>query len=76
MALEKRRKLFTHLFLELQAQSNSIKSNVILFFILTPFLTLPSPLKVQNFTTLNETLMSLCADLTYVIERIQANGLL
>ena len=48
---------------------NLIYSNVIICFILTPFLTLPSqpllpsPLKLQNFTTPNETLMSVCVDL-------------
>ena len=45
---------------------SSIYSNVITCFILTPFLTLPSqpllpsPLKLQNFTTPNEPLMSVC----------------
>ena len=40
-----------------QQKFNSIYSNVIICFILTPFLTLPSqpllpsPLKLQNFTT-------------------------
>ena len=42
-----------------QHKLNSIKSNVIMCFILTPFLSLPSqpllpsPLKLQNFTTPN-----------------------
>ena len=42
---------------------NSIYSNVFICFILTPFLTLPSqpvlpsPLKLQNFTTPNDSLM-------------------
>ena len=44
-------------------KNNSIYSNVIIYYILTPFLTLPSqpllpsPLKLQNFITPNETLM-------------------
>ena len=47
-----------------QQKLNSIYSNVIICFILTSFLTLPSqpvlpsPLKLQNFTTSNESLMS------------------
>ena len=49
-----------------QQKLNSIYSNVIIYFILTPFLTLPSqpilpsPLKLENFTTPNESLMSVC----------------
>ena len=45
---------------------NSIYSNVIICFILTPFLILPSkpilpsPLKLQNFKTPNESLISVC----------------
>ena len=43
------------------------KSTVIICFILTPFLSqpsqplLPSPLKLQNFTTLKLTLRSVCS---------------
>ena len=43
-----------------QHKLNSIKSNVIICFILTPLLSIPSqpllpfPLKLQNFTTPNE----------------------
>ena len=49
-----------------QQKLNSIYSNVIICFILTPFLTLPSqpflpsPFKLQNFTTPNESLMNVC----------------
>ena len=65
-------------------QQNSIFSKVIICFMLDPFLTLPSqpllssPRKLQNFTTQNESLMSVCCvckfgiSLTYVIERIES----
>ena len=43
-----------------QLKLNLIDSNVIICFILTSFLTLPSPLKVQNFRTPNKSLMSVC----------------
>ena len=49
-----------------QQKLNSIYSNLIIYFILTPFLTLPSqpllpyPLKLQNFTTQSESLMKVC----------------
>ena len=52
-----------------QQKLNLIDSNVIICFILTPFLTLPSQpllpshLKLQNYTTPNGSLMSVCADL-------------
>ena len=50
----------------MSTKTKFIYSNVIICFILTPFLTLPSqhllhsPLKLQNFTTPNEPLMSVC----------------
>ena len=37
-----------------QQKLNSMKSTVIICFILTPFLSQPSTLKLQNFTTPNE----------------------
>ena len=52
-----------------QQKLDSIYSNVIICFILTPFLTLPSlpllpsPLKLQNITTPKRSIMSVCADL-------------
>ena len=55
-----------------QQKLNLIYSNVILFFILTPFLTLPSKpllplsLKLWNFTTPNETPMGVCADMVFL----------
>ena len=64
------------------------KEYVIICFILTPFLTLPSPqpllpspLKLQNFTTQNGSLMIVCVlsvcrfgiSFTYVIEGIDSN---
>ena len=59
--------LITSICIICQQKLNSIYSNVIICFILTPFLTLPSqpvlpspPLKLQNFTTPNESLMSVC----------------
>ena len=57
---------FDYKYILCQQKLNSIYSNVIIFVILTLFLTLPSqpllpfPLKLQNFTTPNETLMSVC----------------
>ena len=59
---------------------NSIYSNVIICFILTLFYSipfqplLPSPLKLQKFTTPNGSLMSVCRfgiSFTYVIESIE-----
>ena len=50
-------------------KQNLINSNVNICFILTPFLILPSqpllppPLKLQNFTTQNGSLICVCADL-------------
>ena len=61
-----------------QQKLNSIYSNVIICFILTPFLTLPSPLNLQNFTTPNRSLMCcvcvcrFCISFTYVIEGIES----
>ena len=63
-----------------QQKLNSIYSNVITCFILTPYLTLPSqpllpsPLKLQNFTTSN---CKVCVcrfgiSFTYVIEKIES----
>ena len=55
---------FNYKYIICQQKLNSIYSNVIICFILTPFLTLPtqpllpSPLKLQNFTIPNESLMS------------------
>ena len=55
-----------------QQKLNSIYSNVIICFILTLFLTLPSqpvlpsPLKLQNFTTPNESLMSVCVQIWHL----------
>ena len=60
---------FIYKYVICQQKLNSIFSNVILCLILTPFLTLPSklhlpsPLKLQNLTAQNESLMSVCADL-------------
>ena len=60
---------FNYKYIKYQLKLNSIYSNVIIYFILTPFLTLPSQpllsshIKLQNFKTLNESLMSVCADL-------------
>ena len=73
---------FNYKYIICQQKLNSIYSNVIICFILTPFLTLPSqpvlsfPLKLQNFTTLIESLMSACGGrfgifLTYVIESME-----
>ena len=65
----------------METKNNSIYSNVIIFFILTPFLTLPSqpllpsPLNLQNFATPNESLMCMCRfglSITYVIEVIES----
>ena len=56
----------TYKYIICQQELNSIYFNVIICFILTPFLTLPSqpllpsPLKLKNFTTPNESLMSVC----------------
>ena len=67
-----------------QQQLNSIYSNVIICYILTHFLTLPSqPVltsPLQNFITPNESLMSACCvcvcrfgiSFTYVIESIES----
>ena len=47
----------------------ALLGDIIIYFILTPFLSLPSkpllhsPHKLQNFTTPNEPLMSACVDL-------------
>ena len=55
-----------------QQKLNSIYSYVIICFILTPFLTLPSqpllpfPLKLQNFTTPNGSLMSVCVQIWHL----------
>ena len=69
------------------SKKTKIYSNVIICFMLTPFLTLlsqpflPSPLKLQNFTTPNESLIRcvLCVCVcrfgiffTYVIESIDS----
>ena len=57
---------FNYKYVLCQQKLNLIYSNVIICFILTPFLTLlsqtllPSPLKLQNFTTPSESLMSMC----------------
>ena len=54
-----------------QQKLHSIYSNVIIWFILTPFLTQPSQpilpsLKLQNFTTPNETLLSMCLQIWHL----------
>ena len=60
---------FNYKYIICQKKLNLIYSNVIICFILTPFLTLPFqpfllfPLKLQNFTTPKKSLMSVCADL-------------
>ena len=55
-----------------QQKLHSIYSNVIIWFILTPFLTLPfqpllpSPLKLQNFTTPKGSLISVCLQIWHL----------
>ena len=58
-----------------QRKINSLYSKVIICLILTRFLILPSFLKLENFTTPNESLMSVSNfvnSLTYVIESIES----
>ena len=56
--------ILNYKYITCQQKLNSINTNVIICFILTPFLTLPSqpllpsPLKLHNFKALNEPLMS------------------
>ena len=56
-----------------QQKLHSIYSNVIIWFILPPFLTQPSqplltsPLKLQNLKTPNETLMGVCLQIWHLL---------
>ena len=74
---------FNYKYIICQQKLNSIYSNVIISFILTPFLILasqpliPFPIKLQNFTTPNELLMSVCVcrfgiSFIYIIESIES----
>ena len=72
---------FYYKYIICQQKLNSIYSNVIICFILTPFLTptyqsfLPSPVKLQNFITPNGPLMSVCRfgiSFIYAIESIES----